>query len=77
MLPIHQLNQANQVIIPGRLHPLEIKKKYGLNETWMAIYFGKSVRTIEYYCSPSANKEIPDSVQIQAWLLDYFFTHSA
>lgn len=63
---------------PGYLHPIELKKKHQLTDARLAILLGKKIRSIEKYTAPSTEPdELPESVLIQSWLVDYYLSHES
>lgn len=57
------------------MHPQKVLTKYELTPAKLAVYIGKDKRTIERYVSPADPIEVPESVLIECWLLDFYFQH--
>jgi hypothetical protein len=75
---MQQVRDAKQLFFGelGYLHPKVLKEKYSLNETRLALLLGKNVRSVERYCSPSSADDLPESVLIHSWLLDFYLSHA-
>lgn len=51
--------------------PIELKRKWNLSYTKLALLLCKDQRTVERYCSVNAN--VPEMVVGYCWLLDNWF----
>lgn len=60
------------------MQPKELKAKWNLTFTQLALFLGKSEQTVVKYCTPvQASTHIEPGIDIlgKCWLLDYYFEH--
>lgn len=58
------------------MHPKELRNKWGLTFTQLALFLGKSEQTVVKYCAPQCAKaRIEPGADIlgKCWLLNYYF----
>ena len=58
------------------MHPKELKTKWSLTFTQLALFLGKSEQTVVKYCAPAhASTHIEPGADIigKCWLLNYYF----
>ncbi len=56
------------------MSPKQLKQKYGLSYTKMAVLLQRDQRTVERYCMNYQDEDIPPSVIGYCCLLDFWFS---
>jgi hypothetical protein len=56
-----------------RLDPVDLQRRWNLNDAALSIILRKNVRTVWRYISPSNKTTPPEDVELLCWLLNYYF----